>query len=140
MPTGTSDHASQDGQVPDPTSLHAPLQLSSDDSDSWEYSDSEGAKPKGWQESIRLQNVAATLDDAEALDSDDESKEEGFHLRSRRGSDATDQTFMLYTPDEEQSVIRKFDRRLVLFLALLYMLSFLDRSSRHEPDALEYTC
>ena len=38
-------------------------------------------------------------------------------------------SFMLYSPDEEESVIRKFDRRLVLFVALLYMLSFLDRSS-----------
>lgn len=140
MPTGTLDHASKDGQVHGPTALHAPLQLSSDDSESWEDSDSDGAKTKGWQESIRLRNVAATLDDAEVLDSDDESKKEAFNLRNRRGSDATDQTFMLYTPDEEQSVIRKFDRRLVLFVALLYMLSFLDRSSMHKPDALEDTC
>ena len=34
-----------------------------------------------------------------------------------------------YTRDEERAVLRKFDKRLVLFLALLYMLSFLDRSS-----------
>lgn len=47
----------------------------------------------------------------------------------RRHSDATEQSFMLYTPDEEQSVVKKLDIRLVLFIALLYMLSFLDRSS-----------
>ena len=35
-----------------------------------------------------------------------------------------------YTPEEEKVVVRKLDRRLVLFLALLYMLSFLDRSSK----------
>lgn len=35
----------------------------------------------------------------------------------------------LYTQAEEAAVIRLFDRRLVLFIALLYMLSFLDRSS-----------
>ena len=35
-----------------------------------------------------------------------------------------------YTPEEERVVVRKLDRRLVLFLALLYMLSFLDRSSK----------
>ena len=35
----------------------------------------------------------------------------------------------LYSPVEERAVIRKLDRRLVLFVALLYMLSFLDRSS-----------
>jgi hypothetical protein len=34
-----------------------------------------------------------------------------------------------YTPDEEGAVVRKLDRKLVLFVALLYMLSFLDRSS-----------
>lgn len=38
-------------------------------------------------------------------------------------------SFQLYTPDEEQAVRRKFDRKLVLFVALLYMLSFVDRSS-----------
>jgi hypothetical protein len=35
-----------------------------------------------------------------------------------------------YTTEEEQAIIRKLDRRLVLFMALLYMLSFLDRSSQ----------
>ena len=39
------------------------------------------------------------------------------------------ESFKLYTPDEERAVIKKLDRRLVLFIALLYMLSFLDRSS-----------
>lgn len=34
-----------------------------------------------------------------------------------------------FTPEEEKEVVRVFDRRLVPFLALLYLLSFLDRSS-----------
>lgn len=34
-----------------------------------------------------------------------------------------------YTAQEEKEVVRSFDRRLVPFLALLYLLSFLDRSS-----------
>ena len=38
-------------------------------------------------------------------------------------------SFQLYTPDEEAAVRRKFDRKLVVFVALLYTLSFLDRSS-----------
>ncbi|KAJ3578796.1 hypothetical protein NPX13_g1765 [Xylaria arbuscula] len=33
------------------------------------------------------------------------------------------------SPDEERAVVRKFDRRLVLFLAFCYMLSFVDRSN-----------
>lgn len=48
---------------------------------------------------------------------------------SRRASGSTAASFQLYTPDEEQAVVRQFDRRLVLFLALCYLLSFLDRSS-----------
>ncbi|KAI9748279.1 MAG: hypothetical protein M1835_001852 [Candelina submexicana] len=47
----------------------------------------------------------------------------------RRTSDSTVHSFTLYTPDEERAVLRKFDRRLVLFMAFLYMLSFLDRSN-----------
>lgn len=35
-----------------------------------------------------------------------------------------------YTLNEEREVVRSFDRRLVPFLALLYLLSFLDRSSK----------
>lgn len=34
-----------------------------------------------------------------------------------------------YTAEEEKEVVKRLDRRLVLFLALLYLLSFLDRSS-----------
>lgn len=47
----------------------------------------------------------------------------------RRASISTVASFQLYTPDEERSVIHKHDRKLVVFVALLFMLSFLDRSS-----------
>ena len=43
-----------------------------------------------------------------------------------------------YTEEEAQTVVRKLDRRLVLFLAFLYMLSFLDRSSKQSAPA-DYT-
>lgn len=43
----------------------------------------------------------------------------------------------LYTPDEERAVLKKLDRRLVLFLAALYLLAFLDRSSKSACQ--EYT-
>ena len=67
------------------------------------------------------------LDDAASYKSDDDD-DDGDEERGsgvRRGSSS----FRLYTPDEERAVVRKLDRRLVLFMALLYMLSFLDRSS-----------
>ncbi|KAL9032784.1 MAG: hypothetical protein Q9214_007814, partial [Letrouitia sp. 1 TL-2023] len=47
---------------------------------------------------------------------------------SRSASQSAQQDFELYTLDEEKAVVKKFDRRLVLFIASLYMLSFLDRS------------
>ena len=49
--------------------------------------------------------------------------------RGSRVSTSTVASFELYTPDEERAVVRKFDRRLVLFLSLCYMIAFLDRSS-----------
>ncbi|KAK1237725.1 hypothetical protein MKX07_003561 [Trichoderma sp. CBMAI-0711] len=49
--------------------------------------------------------------------------------RGRGLSVSSVDSFLLYTPDEENAVRRKFDRKLVLFVALLYMLSFLDRSN-----------
>jgi len=70
---------------------------------------------------------AAEEEDAELLDSEGEKYHDG--PRRRRASVSTVQSYQLYTPDEERAVVRKFDRRLVLFVALLYMLSFLDRSS-----------
>lgn len=68
----------------------------------------------------------------------DEDEEEGDErgIYGRRGSASTVQSYQLYTPDEERAVVRKFDRKLVLFVALLYMLSFLDRSSMF-PFAME---
>ncbi|UKZ73594.1 hypothetical protein TrVFT333_001241 [Trichoderma virens FT-333] len=53
----------------------------------------------------------------------------GGRGRSRGLSVSSVESFLLYTPDEDKAVRRKFDRKLVLFVALLYMLSFLDRSN-----------
>lgn len=47
-----------------------------------------------------------------------------------------------YSKAEEKRVLKKLDRKLVLFMALLYMLSFLDRSSelpRNHPPYLAET-
>ena len=56
-----------------------------------------------------------------------EERRAGGRIRRRKAS------FQLYTPDEEAAVVRKLDRRLVVFVAGLYMLSFLDRSSICPP-------
>ena len=71
----------------------------------------------------------AVADDDQEED-DDEDAFDSTRMRGRRFSrTSTVASFQLYTPDEDAAVRRKFDRRLVLFVALLYMLSFLDRSS-----------
>ncbi|KAH8728708.1 SacI homology domain-containing protein [Phaeosphaeriaceae sp. PMI808] len=48
---------------------------------------------------------------------------------ARRISTSSARSYELYTPDEEKAVLKKLDRRLVSFMALLYCLSFLDRSN-----------
>ncbi|KAI4134436.1 MAG: hypothetical protein LQ341_006023 [Variospora aurantia] len=54
---------------------------------------------------------------------------EKFILDPAPEQELVHETPALYTSDEEQAVLKKFDRRLVLFIALLYMLGFLDRSN-----------
>jgi hypothetical protein len=68
--------------------------------------------------------------DAEAVgDVDDDDDVDHSLIAGRSRSPGSVASFQLYTPDEERAVRRKFDRKLVLFVALLYMLSFVDRSS-----------
>lgn len=45
-----------------------------------------------------------------------------------------------YTTTEEKVVLRKLDKNLVFFLAILYMLSFLDRSSKSRRSMPLYQC
>jgi len=61
--------------------------------------------------------------------------ENDFHpvsgpTRKRQQSMSSVQSFQLYTPEEEKRVLRKLDVHVVLFMSFLYLLSFLDRSSR----------
>lgn len=50
-------------------------------------------------------------------------------LSHSASSSSTVHSYELYTPDEERAVVRKLDRNVVLFMSLLYLLSFLDRSN-----------
>lgn len=60
----------------------------------------------------------------------DKDQDSDDYLRDpRRLSFDSVQSYELYTPDEDRQVLRKLDRRLVGFMALLYCLSFLDRTS-----------
>ncbi len=87
-------------------------------------------------ESFKLRRQEKKENGDEPEDKDDEVDEEKYHdAPRRRASVSTVQSYQLYTPDEERAVVRKFDRKLVLFVALLYMLSFLDRSSMATPSS-----
>ena len=118
--------------------------LNEHDSD---FDDDDIAGEPGSGEAIPLTKISKAAGERDYLssssDDEDSPREETAgarkHVRfqsGRRTSNSTVHSYMLYTPDEERRVIRKFDRKLVLFLAFLYMLSFLDRSSTllFEPD------
>lgn len=82
-----------------------------------------------------LRSLKSLGEDTETLRSDTASSSRNTKPTRRDDvsedeDDISVQSFELYTPDEEMRVLRKLDTKLVLFVALLYMLSFLDRSSR----------
>lgn len=88
-------------------------------------------------ESYRLKNLSSSsIGKAEKREEhydaelEEDGEAAGFLTDTRRSSISSVQSYELYTPDEDKAVLRKLDRRLVLFMALLYCLSFLDRSSR----------
>jgi hypothetical protein len=93
--------------------------------ESWRGSEDEGGwemKELGLRKDDQQGHIVGGADE----ESDDESLGRVVHKPRRR---ASVQSFELYTPDEERAVRRKLDTHLVLFVALLYLLSFLDRSN-----------
>jgi hypothetical protein len=93
-------------------------------------SDSDLEMEEGGESYKMTSRAGRAAGDDEDEEEEDEDDREKYGRRRRGTSISTVQSFQLYTPDEERAVVRKFDRRLVLFVALLYMLSFLDRSSK----------
>ncbi|KAI0489855.1 major facilitator superfamily domain-containing protein [Xylaria cf. heliscus] len=87
---------------------------------------------------------AIRMRDEDRDEDEDEDEDEGYSEddeeargnRERAGTRLSDGTVassgsrpQFYTAKEENAVIRKLDRRLVMFLAFCYMLSFVDRSN-----------
>lgn len=68
-------------------------------------------------------------EDEQNLHNDIEDEEGSLYIPSRPVSPTSIQSYELYTPTEDAHVLRKLDRKLVAFMALLYSLSFLDRSN-----------
>ncbi|PTB45795.1 uncharacterized protein TrAFT101_001230 [Trichoderma asperellum] len=120
-------------------------ELNLDDSDLYEEEDEEEdlrSQVGGSSETFEMVSTAKGREDQYAIGGGHSSERlvEGDYVDagpstsaaaggSSRLSASSVESFQLYTPDEELTVRRKFDRKLVLFVALLYMLSFLDRSN-----------
>ncbi|KAF4998863.1 hypothetical protein FDECE_11676 [Fusarium decemcellulare] len=79
--------------------------------------DRDGSRDRVGGGASAIWDAEAEVDDAHPL------------VGRRQRSPGSVASFQLYTPDEDLAVRRKFDRKLVLFVALLFMLSFLDRSN-----------
>lgn len=116
--------------APAETFAQTSIELTLDDSDEEDLRSIVGSGSDVYElrerDTSRDRNGSAIWD-AEAGDDEDDADRPLVAGRSR--SPGSVASFQLYTPDEEQTVRRKFDRKLVLFVALLYMLSFIDRSS-----------
>lgn len=115
--------------------------------DDVEWGGSGGSSGQGRGRGIRLAPLGRKQEYGNRHDDEeDEEDEEGRRFLPGRGAgdaqaeDAV-QDYELYTPDEEAAVVKRLDRRLVLFMGLLYMLSFLDRSSMcHHRCGLRARC
>ncbi|KAI7376717.1 MFS general substrate transporter, partial [Hortaea werneckii] len=96
----------------------------SDDDELEDLEDSQGYELKRLNKSGSKKG--STAEDTIGDDDHDGAEDEVPATRRRTASVAS---FELYTPDEEHRVRRKLDTHLVLFVAMLYMMSFLDRSN-----------
>lgn len=85
------------------------------------------------EDAFELQSIAPTedLNNYDDTKRHDRRSAEGASLlpSPSRFSVNSARSYEMFTLDEEKQVLKKLDRRLVLFMALLYCLSFLDRSS-----------
>ncbi len=72
----------------------------------------------------KLHHHASALERSD--DNESESEEENKPIRRLKRVATQSKE---YTDEEEEAVVRKLDRKLVIFLGFLYMLSFLDRSN-----------
>lgn len=79
-----------------------------------------------------LQTGSAQESDSNDFDQGSEDEDIFYSDRRGRGHPYSRNTPVSrsFTAEEERRVVKKFDRKLVPLMALLYMLAFLDRSSK----------
>ncbi|PWY89030.1 MFS general substrate transporter [Aspergillus heteromorphus CBS 117.55] len=79
--------------------------------------------------SLKVQTDFSTDGDQDSDDDDDEIDEGYDSYEDEEIRPRSSRRTPKYTKEEERQVVKQFDRKLVPFLALLYLLSFLDRSN-----------
>lgn len=90
--------------------------------DTYELHHVTGSPTRRFPQSIRRSRLDEYATDETKKTVSEYSDSDPEHVSSSQKS-------LHYTPLEEKAVVRKFDRRLVLFIACLYLLGFLDRSN-----------
>jgi hypothetical protein len=109
------------------------------DSDSEDENEGQGLRDLEDEEGFELREIKPSRREEEeqviggAEEDEEDGSEDGADMplagqRRRRRRESV-QSFELYTPDEEKRVKRKLDIKLVLFVAMLYLISFLDRTN-----------
>lgn len=125
---GSIQYDGGDGQPPAtaPRLLHLPPLETSFEDNAIDHEDNEDAN-EAQRRTLSHENKSGVYEDEEDDDNGDDDEGYESHDESKPGSGSG---IAKYSPDEEKEVVKKFDRKLVFFLAILYLLSFLDRSSQ----------
>ncbi|PYI14618.1 MFS general substrate transporter [Aspergillus violaceofuscus CBS 115571] len=132
-PTGTTSSPFGSGSSSSDGLLYTPASDRSEEEEEEEEEEEDGpSSSRPSRPTIGSLKVQTDFsDDADLSGSSDDGLDDGYDsyddIRPNSSRDSHD--FLKYTIEEEQQVVKRFDRKLVPFLALLYLLSFLDRSN-----------
>ena len=132
-PNGSPQNSSQDSSTSPPNRFTPDLDTEDDEEGPYVLSGNDGVdgyemKELGVREKDNHADSRSTAHRSDVTyGSDDE--EDGTWIDRTTSRRTSVQSFELYTPDEERAVRRKLDTHLVIFVSVLYLLSFLDRSN-----------
>jgi len=120
--------SASDSATPSSSARYTPVSDRTDDGPSYSHS----RRPE--KGSLRVQTDFGSADntDISEIFSDGDESYNGYNSAPeiRENKPPRTGSSLEYSAAEESEVVKKFDRKLVPFLALLYLLSFLDRSSQ----------
>jgi hypothetical protein len=132
-PPAAGNARSDDSASSSSNSRYTPVSNDPEEQEQEEYDYSASRLGKAPMGNLRLQtDFEEDAETGEPVSEDEDNRydsDEDIEGKTGRAVDGPK-----YTPDEEKEVVSVFDRRLVPFLALLYLLAFLDRSSMFALD------